>query len=149
MRRGAVLFALLALVGVGRSRGAEEKVLNVFTWPDYIAPDTIASFEKEYGIKVNYDTYDSTEMAEARLLAGRTGYDVVDHAERYSDWCLSAARQVAAQQLGQPRSLGAQVAGCLGSRQPLRCAVPVGHDWLHLQRAHDQGAHARCAGDQR
>ena len=39
---------------------------------------------REYGIKVNYDTYDSTEMAEARLLAGHTGYDVVDHAERYS-----------------------------------------------------------------
>ena len=63
---------------------AEEKVLNVFTWPDYIAPNTIADFEAEYGIKVNYDTYDSTEMAEARLLAGRTGYDVVAHAERYS-----------------------------------------------------------------
>jgi putrescine transport system substrate-binding protein len=64
--------------------GAEEKLLNVFTWPDYIAPNTIADFEAEYGIKVNYDTYDSTEMAEARLLAGRTGYDVVVHAERYS-----------------------------------------------------------------
>ena len=63
--------------------GAEEKILNVFTWPDYIAPDTIANFEAEYGIKVNYDLYDSTEMAEARLLAGRTGYDVVVHAERY------------------------------------------------------------------
>ena len=63
---------------------AEEKVLNVFTWPDYIALDTVRNFEREYGIHVNYDTYDSTEMAEARLLAGRTGYDVVVHAERYS-----------------------------------------------------------------
>ena len=59
-------------------------MLNVFSWPDYVAPDTIANFEREYGIKVNFDTYDSTEMAEARLLAGRTGYDVVVHAERYS-----------------------------------------------------------------
>ena len=64
--------------------GAEAKVLNVFAWPDYVAPDTISNFEREYGIKVNFDTYDSTEMAEARLLAGRTGYDVVVHAERYS-----------------------------------------------------------------
>lgn len=70
--------------GGGAGGAAEEKLLNIFTWPDYIAPNTIANFEKEYGIKVNYDTYDSTEMAEARLLAGRTGYDVVDHAERYS-----------------------------------------------------------------
>jgi len=81
-----VATALFAL-GLGWLPGApaaERKVLNVFTWPDYIAPNTIADFEKEYGIKVNYDTYDSTEMAEARLLAGRTGYDVVVHAERYS-----------------------------------------------------------------
>ncbi len=47
-------------------------------------PTRSPNFEAEYGIKVNYDTYDSTEMAEARLLAGRTGYDVVVHAERYS-----------------------------------------------------------------
>jgi len=74
----------LSLALVAAASTAEEKLLNVFTWPDYIAPDTIANFEAEYGIKVNYDTYDSTEMAEARLLAGRTGYDVVVHAERYS-----------------------------------------------------------------
>jgi len=76
--------ALAALLATGAATAAEEKVLNVFTWPDYIAPDTISNFEAEYGIKVNYDVYDSTEMAEARLLAGRTGYDVVAHAERYS-----------------------------------------------------------------
>jgi putrescine transport system substrate-binding protein len=76
--------ALAALLAGSAAGAAEEKVLNVFTWPDYIAPDTIRNFEAEYGIKVNYDVYDSTEMAEARLLAGRTGYDVVAHAERYS-----------------------------------------------------------------
>ena len=79
-----MLFAGAALAATATASAAEEKVLNVFTWPDYIAPDTIANFEAEYGIKVNYDVYDSTEMAEARLLAGRTGYDVVAHAERYS-----------------------------------------------------------------
>src|SRR5262245_57450632 len=86
MRRLALAIAISAFAYTWALPGAaaEEKVLNVFTWPDYIAPDTIANFEAEYGIKVNYDTYDSTEMAEARLLAGHTGYDVVDHAERYS-----------------------------------------------------------------
>ena len=78
------LIVAVALASPAAAPAAEEKVLNVFTWPDYIAPNTIADFEAEYGIKVNYDTYDSTEMAEARLLAGRTGYDVVVHAERYS-----------------------------------------------------------------
>jgi putrescine transport system substrate-binding protein len=85
MRTLKRLLAGLAAASIAAAASTrEEKVLNVFTWPDYIGPTTIADFEKEYGIKVNYDTYDSTEMAEARLLAGRTGYDVVDHAERYS-----------------------------------------------------------------
>ena len=55
----------------------EEKVLNFFNWADYIGETTIADFEAEYGIKVNYDVYDSTEVVEAKLLAGKTGYDVV------------------------------------------------------------------------
>jgi putrescine transport system substrate-binding protein len=56
---------------------AEEKVLNVLNWSDYIAPDTIERFEKETGIKVNYDVFDSNEVLETKLLTGRTGYDVV------------------------------------------------------------------------
>ncbi len=55
----------------------EEKVLNVYNWSDYIADDTIPKFEAETGIKVNYDVYDSNEMLEAKLLAGKSGYDVV------------------------------------------------------------------------
>jgi putrescine transport system substrate-binding protein len=62
----------------------EEKVLNVYNWSDYIAPTTIADFEAEFGIKVNYDLYDSTEVVEAKLLTGQTGYDVVLHGVRYS-----------------------------------------------------------------
>jgi putrescine transport system substrate-binding protein len=81
---GARLCAALLCAVAAAAGAAEEKILNVFTWPDYMAPNTIADFEAEFGIKVNYDTYDSTEMAEARLLAGRTGNDVVVHAERYS-----------------------------------------------------------------
>ena len=56
---------------------AEEKVLNVLNWSDYIAPDTIEKFQKETGIKVNYDVFDSNEVLETKLLTGRTGYDVV------------------------------------------------------------------------
>ncbi len=82
--RPVLLCVAIASQAAAAAAAREAKVLNVFTWPDYIAPNTIADFEAEYGIKVNYDTYDSTEMAEARLLAGRTGYDVVVHAERYS-----------------------------------------------------------------
>lgn len=56
---------------------AEEKVVNVYNWSDYIAEDTIANFEKETGIKVVYDVYDSNEMLEAKLMAGASGYDLV------------------------------------------------------------------------
>ncbi|MBS0373240.1 MAG: polyamine ABC transporter substrate-binding protein [Proteobacteria bacterium] len=56
---------------------AEDKVLNVLNWSDYIAPDTLERFTRETGIKVNYDVFDSNEVLETKLLTGRTGYDVV------------------------------------------------------------------------
>ncbi len=56
---------------------AEEKVLNIYNWSDYIAPDTIANFEKETGIKVRYDIFDSNEILHAKLIAKNTGYDIV------------------------------------------------------------------------
>jgi putrescine transport system substrate-binding protein len=59
------------------SAGEEEKVLNIYNWSDYIAPDTIANFEKETGIKVRYDIFDSNEILHAKLIAKNTGYDIV------------------------------------------------------------------------
>ena len=55
----------------------EEKVLNVYNWPDYIAKDMLADFEKESGIKVNYQTFETNEALHAKLVAGNTGYDIV------------------------------------------------------------------------
>jgi putrescine transport system substrate-binding protein len=54
-----------------------DKVLNVFNWTDYIDPAVISAFEKEYGIKVNYDVYDSNDELETKLLTGHANYDVV------------------------------------------------------------------------
>jgi len=70
------LSASLALCG-GAARAADPKVLNIYNWSDYIAEDTIQNFEKETGIKVNYDTYDNNEILHAKLVAGKTGYDIV------------------------------------------------------------------------
>jgi putrescine transport system substrate-binding protein len=70
--------AVLALLGVaGVTFGADPKVLNIYNWSDYIADDTIKNFEKETGIKVNYDNYDTNEVLQAKLVAGNTGYDIV------------------------------------------------------------------------
>nr|WP_022964448.1 extracellular solute-binding protein [Halopseudomonas pelagia] len=51
--------------------------VNVYNWSDYIAEDTIANFEKETGIKVTYDVFDSNEVLEAKLLSGSSGFDIV------------------------------------------------------------------------
>ena len=57
--------------------GAQERVVNVYNWSDYIDPKVIEAFTKETGIRVTYDTYDNNEILETKLLAGRSGYDVV------------------------------------------------------------------------
>ena len=71
---GAAAPGAAALAGIPMDN---QKVLNVYNWSDYIDPTVVPAFEKEYGIKVNYDVFDSNEVVETKLLAGRTGYDVV------------------------------------------------------------------------
>ena len=72
------LGCLLAAVVIGASPATgEEARLNVYNWSDYIAPDTIPKFETETGIRVTYDVYDGNEVLEAKLLSGRSGYDIV------------------------------------------------------------------------
>jgi putrescine transport system substrate-binding protein len=72
-----ILIALIAFLGAIAPVAAAERVINIFNWSDYIDPGVLADFTRESGIKVIYDTYDSNEMLEARMLAGATGYDVV------------------------------------------------------------------------
>jgi len=84
---GVLLAMVLAACGArhpaapasaGRTAGTyEEKILNVYNWSDYIAPDVVPAFEKEYGIKVNYDVFDSNDVLETKLLTGGSGYDIV------------------------------------------------------------------------
>src|ERR1700682_6146528 len=79
---------LLLLIALGPVSGvkagaAEEKRLFVYNWMDFIGHDTIAEFEKQTGIKVTYDVYDSEETMDARLLAGSSGYDVVIASTEY------------------------------------------------------------------
>ncbi|KPW85311.1 Putrescine-binding periplasmic protein [Pseudomonas congelans] len=74
---GKTLLALSLMGVVATAAQADDKVLHVYNWSDYIAPDTVAKFEKESGIKVVYDVFDSNETLEAKLLAGKSGYDIV------------------------------------------------------------------------
>ena len=67
-----------AAAGTGGGHAPDsEAVVNVFNWTEYIEPGVVRDFEREFGIKVNYDVYDSNEILETRLLVGHTNYDVV------------------------------------------------------------------------
>ncbi|MDW6025131.1 polyamine ABC transporter substrate-binding protein [Mesorhizobium sp. BAC0120] len=79
MIRKALLLSAAPLLAatVAFSAHAQEKVVNVYNWSDYIDPSIIEDFTKETGIKVTYDVYDSNEILETKLLAGGSGYDVV------------------------------------------------------------------------
>ena len=79
MKKMAATLTLLtsAFLATTGAHAADTKVLNVYNWSDYIAEDTIKNFEKETGIKVRYDNYDNNEILHAKLVAGRSGYDIV------------------------------------------------------------------------
>ncbi|HEX4619377.1 MAG TPA: polyamine ABC transporter substrate-binding protein [Steroidobacteraceae bacterium] len=81
----AALLGVLALAacGGGAPRGGEQPVLHVYNWADYIGRDTVAQFERTSGIRVEYDTYDSDETLEAKMMAGDSGYDVVSTSTDY------------------------------------------------------------------
>lgn len=72
----AAPLALGCLLG-SPAAAAEEKVLNVYNWAEYIGPNTVRDFEKETGIQVRYDNFDSNESLFVKMVAGRTGYDIV------------------------------------------------------------------------
>jgi len=74
---GVSTVLLAACGGNGNDQAQDGKVLNVYNYSDYIAESTIPDFEKQTGVKVTYDVFDSDEMVETKLLAGNSGYDVV------------------------------------------------------------------------
>lgn len=71
--------AALTLAACGQSGGgaAKDQTLKIYNWSDYIDPAILADFTKETGIKVTYDTFDSNEILETKVLQGATGYDIV------------------------------------------------------------------------
>lgn len=116
----ALTLGALLLTGTA-AFAQEEKVLNVYNWSDYIADDTIANFEKETGIHVNYDVYDSNEILEAKLLAGNSGYDVVvpsanflERQSRQASSCRSTNRSCPTSRIWTPTVW-----------PPWRCTIPT------------------------
>jgi putrescine transport system substrate-binding protein len=76
--RAATAFAAALLcLFAGPGAAQKQRVLNVYNWSDYVDPQVLQDFTKETGIKLRYDTFDSNDTLEAKLLAGKSGYDVV------------------------------------------------------------------------
>src|SRR6187200_3405425 len=78
MRRPICLaLVAAALITPASAQTKSERIVNVYNWTDYIAPDVMEDFTRETGIKARYDTFDSNDTLETKLLAGKSGYDVV------------------------------------------------------------------------
>ena len=125
-------------------------MLNVYNWSDYIADDTIKNFEKETGIKVNYDNYDSNEMLLAKLVAGNTGYDIVVPGAHFAKTqieggLLQKLDRAKLTQLGQPRPDAAEAARRRRPRQPVPGRLAVGLRHGRHQRAEGEGRARRPA----
>ena len=73
----AYIFGLAFGLAPATAFAATEKVLNINNWAEYIGQNTVKNFEKETGIKVRYDNFDSNEVLLAKVIAGQTGYDIV------------------------------------------------------------------------
>src|ERR1700704_3771086 len=72
---GAAFAAIAALAASAAAQSG--RFVNVYNWSDYVAPGVLEDFTKETGIRVRYDTFDSNDTLETKLLAGKSGYDVV------------------------------------------------------------------------
>ena len=79
MRRACLISiaALIAVLGILPDTSAQTRRVNFYNWSDYIDPTMLAAFTRETGIEVTYDTFDSNDVLETKLLAGKSGYDLV------------------------------------------------------------------------
>jgi putrescine transport system substrate-binding protein len=122
MRNCLGRFALASLLGlsVNLAIAQEEKVLNIYNWSDYIAEDTIQNFEKETGIKVRYDTFDNNEILHAKLVAGKTGYDIVVPSSNWARLQIDGGllRKLDKDQLSNLKNLDPDVQSQIASLDP-------------------------------
>ncbi len=82
MRRLLIAIAAAAVLGAIPA-AAQQRVVNIYNWSDYIDPKVLEDFTKETGIKVVYDTFDSNDVLETKMLAGKSGYDVIVPSHTY------------------------------------------------------------------
>lgn len=115
------------------------KSVNVYNWGDYIAPGVVEEFEAATGIHVNYDIFDSQEMLETKLLAGRSGYDVVVVSGHFLERLVPAGafRKLDLQQLPGRGNLDAELMAKFAQYDPGN-AHAVGYTWGTVGIGYDE-----------
>jgi putrescine transport system substrate-binding protein len=108
-----------------------EKILNVYNWADYIEPSIIPTFEQEYGIKVNYDVFNSSEVMETKLLTGHSNYDLVVSSDYFLGRQIKTGvyQKLDKSQLPNLRNVDAEVARDLALYDPGN-QYAVDYNWL-------------------
>ena len=128
-----------ALAGFALPARAQQRTVNFYNWSNYMAPGVLEDFTKETGIKVVYDTFDANETLETRLLAGKSGYDVVVPTAYFLQRQIKANMFQKLDKSKLPNLANAwpevtKRLADLRSRQHLRRQLHVGHDRHRLQR---------------
>ena len=147
-----VLIAAAAVAVASTPAGAQarkERIVNVYNWTDYIAPGVLEDFTKETGIKVRYDTFDSNDTLETKLLAGKSGYDVVVPTAYFLERQIKAGvfQKLDKAKLPNLVHIWPEIAKRLATYDPgnqYARQLHVGHDRHWLQRQESaRGARAR------
>ncbi len=128
-----VTLAVTGCAGGTDSAGGKstEKVVNLYNWGDYMDPTVIPAFEKEYGMHVNYDVYDSNEILETKLLAGHSTYDIVVPSAYFLEHEIKAGvyRKLDKTKLPNLGNVDPEVAAGLSAYDPGN-QYAVGYMWL-------------------
>ncbi len=130
----STLFAAAAVFVSTAALAQEEKVLNIYNWSDYIGEDIIKKFEAETGIKVRYDNFDNNEIVHAKMVAGKTGYDIIVPSSNWAKLQIDGGllQKLDKSKIPEPeerrsRHQRATVEDGPGQRLPRRLAVGLHH----------------------
>ena len=114
------LWIAMATLTLLSPAAAQNRVVNVYNWSDYVDPTVLDDFTRETGIRVVYDTYDSNETLETKLLAGKTGYDIVVPSATFLQRQIQVGvfQKIDRSKLGNYRNLNADIMGRLAVYDP-------------------------------
>ena len=141
---------LMAVSAVAAAQA--ESVLNVYNWSDYIAPTTVPDFSKQTGIKVRYDVYDSMETLNAKLLTGRSGYDITVPSNNVLEVGIKAGlfQPLDKSKIPNYKNIDPALLKLMEASDPgNKYAVLLGHHHPgHQRRQGEEGAGRQVAGQQ-